>query len=138
MAKSNLNPELQQWVVARTRFRLSHAHVQMARQLGLNPTKLGKLANHRQEPWKAPLPQFIEHLYEKRFGKTRPDEVVTLEQMAERMARQKAARREARRARRAGREPQSGSAGDPTASVPDPPAVGDPAEDGRAGGQPGG
>ena len=44
----------------------------MARELGLNPGKLGKISNHRQEPWKAPLPQFIEHLYLKRFGRDGP------------------------------------------------------------------
>jgi hypothetical protein len=44
----------------------------MARDLGLNPKKLGKLDNHRQEPWKLPLPAFIEHLYRKRFGKGPP------------------------------------------------------------------
>ena len=44
----------------------------MARELGLNPRRLGKIANHRQEPWKAPLPQFIEDLYLKRFGRERP------------------------------------------------------------------
>jgi hypothetical protein len=49
----------------------SHAQVQMARELGLNPRKLGKIANHRQEPWNAPLPQFIEDLYLKRVGKER-------------------------------------------------------------------
>lgn len=68
-----LSPRWQRWVDARARHRLSHAHVQMARELGLNPTKLGKLDNHQQEPWKAPLPQFIEHLYAKRFGRERPD-----------------------------------------------------------------
>ena len=31
----------------------------MARELGLNPKKFGGLANHRQEPWKLPLPEFI-------------------------------------------------------------------------------
>ena len=46
----------------RKRHHLSHAHVQMARELGMNPKKLGKLDNDDQEPWKAPLPQFIEHL----------------------------------------------------------------------------
>ena len=40
----------------------------MARRLGLNPRKLGKIDNHRQEPWKLPLRQFIEQLYEERFG----------------------------------------------------------------------
>ena len=54
----------------------------MARELGLNPKKLGKLDNHRQEPWKLPLPAFIEHLYRKRFGKDRPNAVFSLEDRA--------------------------------------------------------
>jgi hypothetical protein len=64
--------QVQAWVEARKRYYLSHAQVQMARELGLNPRKLGKIANDRQESWKAPLPQFIEHLYLKRFGRERP------------------------------------------------------------------
>ncbi|MBX9703224.1 MAG: hypothetical protein K2X39_03635 [Silvanigrellaceae bacterium] len=28
----------------------------------------GSIANHKQQPWKAPLPDFIRSLYEKRFG----------------------------------------------------------------------
>jgi hypothetical protein len=66
-----LPPDVQAWVAARKRYHLSHAQVQMARELGLNPGRLGKIANHRQEPWKAPLPQFIEHLYPRRFGRER-------------------------------------------------------------------
>src|SRR4029453_1103035 len=77
-----LPPRLQAWANARKRHRLSHAHVQMARELGLNPTKLGKLDNHRQEPWKAPLPQLIENLYAKRFGRERRDVVKTSEEVA--------------------------------------------------------
>jgi hypothetical protein len=46
-------PRLRASVDAHKRHRLSHAHVQMARELGLNPAKLG---NHQQEPWRAPLP----------------------------------------------------------------------------------
>ena len=63
MARRSVPDGLQVWIEARGRHHLSHAHVQMARQLGLNPRKLGKLDNHRQEPWKLPLPRFIEHLY---------------------------------------------------------------------------
>ena len=48
----------------------------LARELGLNP---GKLSNHGQEPWKAPLPQFIEHLYLKRFGREQPRVVTPAE-----------------------------------------------------------
>ena len=54
---------------------------QMARELGLNPDKLGKIDNHRQEPWKAPLPEFIEEIFYKRFKKERPDVVKPLKQI---------------------------------------------------------
>lgn len=59
----------QVWVEAKHKFRLSDWHIKMAKELGLNPKKFGSLANHKQEPWKAPLPDFIEELYEKRFKK---------------------------------------------------------------------
>ncbi len=55
------------WAFARKKYRLSAAHIQMIKQLGINPKKLGKIANYQQEPWKAPLSYFIEQLYEKRF-----------------------------------------------------------------------
>jgi hypothetical protein len=96
MSDLKLPENLQDWVVARRRFRLSHAHVQMARELGMNPRKLGKLDNHHQEPWKAPLPQFIEHLYFKRFGRERPAVVVSIGERAQAQRDKKAARWEAR------------------------------------------
>ena len=68
---------------ARKKFHLSHEQVQMARELGLNPQKLGKLANHKQEPWKMPLPQFIEHLYRKQYGRDRPAVVMSIEEKVE-------------------------------------------------------
>jgi hypothetical protein len=55
--------KLQVWIDARQRHRLTHAQIQMARELGMNPARLGRLANHRRERWKVPLPQFIEELY---------------------------------------------------------------------------
>jgi hypothetical protein len=79
--KKPLPPKFQVWVDARQRFCLSHHHAQMARELGLNPKKLGSLANHDQESWKSPLPVFIEDLYFKRFGRERPDIVMTIEEM---------------------------------------------------------
>lgn len=85
--------EMSAWIEARRRHRLSHAHVQMARELGLNPRKLGKIDNHRQEPWKAPLPVFVEQLYAKRFGRTRPAVVVPIEDQAHRPQQQKAERK---------------------------------------------
>jgi len=68
------------WNEARKRHHLSPAQVNMARELGMNPGKLGKIDNHEQEPWKLPLPQFIEELYFKRFGKTAPDTVLSVEE----------------------------------------------------------
>jgi len=97
MGRNKLSHDLQQWIDARKRFHLSHAHVQMARELGMNPQKLGKLANHDQEPWKAPLPQFIEHLYFRRFGRERPDVVMSVEERARAKDAKRAARKEARR-----------------------------------------
>ncbi len=57
MSRDRIPERLQVWIDARPRHHLSHAHVQMARELGLNPTKLGKLDNHGEEPWKAPVPR---------------------------------------------------------------------------------
>jgi hypothetical protein len=81
--------KLKPWIEARERFHLSHAQVQMARELGMNPKKLGGLANHRQEPSKVPLPRFIELRYEKQFHRTRPLDVRSIEE-------KEAARRAAR------------------------------------------
>ena len=77
-------------------------HIQMARELGLNPKKFGKLANHRQEPWKRPLPEFIAHLYVKRFGKI-PNVVRTIEDVAA----AEMAKREARKMRKLAATPSS-------------------------------
>ena len=63
-------------MVAQKRHRLSDKQVQMARELGLNPDKLGKIDNHKQEAWKAPLPQFIESIYFKRFKRENPASAV--------------------------------------------------------------
>ena len=72
----------------------------MARELGLNPKKLGKIDNHRQEPWKAPLPQFIEHIYARRFGRERPEVVVSVEEQVRQAEEKKAERKAARVVRR--------------------------------------
>jgi hypothetical protein len=83
-------PKLQAWIQARNRHHLSHAQVQMARELGMNPTRLGSIDNHREEPWKAPLPAFIENLYFKRFDREQPEVVVSIEDRARHLQQQKA------------------------------------------------
>jgi len=98
MAKrtKKFNHKMQAWIEARKRHHLSHAQVHMARELGMNPAKLGKIDNHKQEPWKLPLPQFIEELYFKRFGKTSPEAVLSVEERCRREAAKKEERRIAR------------------------------------------
>ncbi len=98
--KKKPNQKMQAWIDARKRHHLSQAQVQMARELGMNPKKLGKLDNHDQEPWKMPLKQYIEHLYFKRFGKERPDMVLSIEEKVLRDEENKARRREAKLRRR--------------------------------------
>lgn len=101
MSRKKISQDLLNWIEARERFHLSHAQVQMARELGMNPKKLDKLNNHREEPWKAPLPQFIEHLYFKAFGKERPEVIMSIEERARAKEAKRAARKEARRRARA-------------------------------------
>jgi hypothetical protein len=98
MTKRTKKPpqKMQAWIEARKRHHLSHAQVQMARELGMNPAKLGKIDNHKQEPWKLPLPQFIEELYFKRFGKASPEAVLSIEERWRREAAKKEERRIAR------------------------------------------
>jgi len=93
------NQKVQVWIDARKRHHLTHAQIQMARELGMNPAKLGKLDNHDQEPWKLPLPQFIEQIYMKRFGKAAPDDLISIEERVRRDHEKKAARRAARQER---------------------------------------
>jgi len=95
MAKAGFIPQkIKPWIEARKKYQLSHAQIQMARELGLNPKKFGSMANHKQESWKLPLPAFIEELYFKNFGRESPVTVRSLEQMLKDKAARKAAGKE--------------------------------------------
>jgi hypothetical protein len=52
--KNQIPDKYQIWIDIRKRYHLSHVHIQMARELGMNPKKFGKIANEKQEPWKKP------------------------------------------------------------------------------------
>ena len=95
--KKRPNQKMQAWIDAGKRHRLSHAHLQMARELGMNPRKLGKSDNRDQEPWKVPLREYIEQLYLERFGEERPDIVLSIEEKILIDEAKKARRREAKR-----------------------------------------
>lgn len=81
------------WINARKQFRLSDAHIQMARELGLSPKRFAKYADRENQPWKLPLTEFIETQYRKQFGKDRPDEVKTMEEIAAAHVAKRAARK---------------------------------------------
>ena len=113
MVKKNqkrIPASLQPWIEARRRFHLSHEHVQMARELGMNPKKLGKLDNNDQEPWKLPLREFIGKLYFKRFGKKRPDAVRSIEEMVK----AKQAKKQSKKVAREGARSMVDQRDDPT------------------------
>ena len=112
--KAKIPEKYQAWINARKKYHLSHAHIQMARELGMNPKKFGKIANHKQEPWKAPLPVFIERIYFKHFGKRRPDEVKSIEQRAKLQEKKKAERRKRKQLKRKGVGEVSGESAVPS------------------------
>lgn len=91
---------IEEWMVAQKRHHLSDVQVQMARELGFKPDSLRKIDNHKQEPWKTPLPQHIENLYEKRFKREKPESVKSLKQQLL----DDAAKREAKKAKDARRK----------------------------------
>ena len=94
MAKKKKLPQsLQIWIDAGKKYHLSHTHIQMARELGMNPKRFGKLANHKQQPWKLPLPLFIEEIYFKHFRKERPDRVLSIKDLFKAQQKKKAERR---------------------------------------------
>ena len=68
----------------------------MARELGMNPRKLGSLTDGGLEPWKLPLPEFIVECYRKSFGRSEPEHVRSLEEVVqaeERRRKEKQARK---------------------------------------------
>lgn len=89
---------IEEWMVAQKRHHLSDVQVQMAHELGFKPDSLRKIDNHKQEPWKTPLPQHIENLYEKRFKREKPEIVKSLKQQLQDDATKRAAKKKAKNA----------------------------------------
>jgi len=81
MAKNmTISGKNQIWLDAQKKYQLTDTQTQMARELGLNPKKFRGYASQRQQKWKRPLGEYIEHLYFKRFGKTKPERVISIGQ----------------------------------------------------------
>jgi hypothetical protein len=82
-AKTKISPRSIEWIKTCKRYHLYDTHFQMERELGLNPYKFGRLANEKQVQWKKPIPEFIEEIYFKRFGKKQPNVVKSIKQLAQ-------------------------------------------------------
>ena len=93
--KQRIPHKFHPWIAARKKFGLSDAHIQMARELGLSPKRFANYADRENKPWKLPLPEFIEVQYQQKFGKDRPDEVTSIEEMAAAHLARRAAKKEA-------------------------------------------
>ncbi len=93
MGKNALSANLQALVIPRKRHRLSHLHVFIAREIGLNKNKSGRIAPNPQEQWKSSLTDFIEELYVKRFGLARPENVLKIGQVAANIQKKKLERK---------------------------------------------
>ncbi len=66
----------------------------------MNPKKIGKLVPAPGQQWKAPLPEFIAHCYEKSHGRRTPEKILSLEQVIENEEKRKEARRERKTSKR--------------------------------------
>ena len=72
ITKKTKNISKNPWAIAKTKYRLNARQIAMSKELGMNPKRLGKLVPNKSEQWKAPLGEFIEKCYRKRFGDREP------------------------------------------------------------------
>jgi len=70
MGKNKKKDEL--WKEAYKKCRLSTKHIQMAKELSLNPRSLIKNIPNPKQKWKIPVREWIEQMYAKRFNLTSP------------------------------------------------------------------
>jgi hypothetical protein len=83
VTKSTIPPDIQKWIDAKKKSRLSQMHICIAMELGIPPRKLGGMGANPHELWKSPLPEYLEELYEKRFGSSRKPKVRSFVEIAE-------------------------------------------------------
>lgn len=78
--ETRIPPKLQDWIAARERHNLSHAQVQMARELGFSARKLGRRMQSSAAASFQSIGEMIDASYLKRFKKTQPDEARSIEE----------------------------------------------------------
>ncbi|MFG0264963.1 MAG: hypothetical protein ACF8AM_07395 [Rhodopirellula sp. JB055] len=122
------------WIAIRKQYSLTHAEVQMARELGLEPRRFPSYANIKDQPWKKPLKEFIAALYLKQTGREQPETVMSMEDLAAQHVARRLAKKQAKQERLAAEkfgvdEPESPNSEPETttasASQPEPVAIAD-------------
>ncbi|MFT4538174.1 MAG: hypothetical protein ACI841_004900 [Planctomycetota bacterium] len=108
MDEIRIPDKLRQWISARERFGLSHADVQMGRELGFNPRKLGEKAK-KQEP-EVTVVELIQKSFVARFKKECPEQAMSIEDRASEIADKRMGKQMERHSQRAD-PPKSGRRG---------------------------
>jgi hypothetical protein len=62
----------EEWKKSKRVCRMSNEKIRMARELGMGPRNLTKNVPSSTQRWKAPVSEWIQDLYEKRFGRPAP------------------------------------------------------------------
>ena len=65
----NIKHYKQSWLTAQKKCKFSLETINMAKRLGLDPTKFTGLNHDQQTKWRVRLTIFIHNMYEKKFGK---------------------------------------------------------------------
>ncbi len=65
----NIKNYRQSWLTAQRKCKLSLETINMAKRLGLDPTKFTGLNHFQQTKWQELLTIFIRRMYQKKFGK---------------------------------------------------------------------
>ncbi|MCC9643097.1 hypothetical protein LOC71_12495 [Rhodopirellula sp. JC740] len=95
------------WINIRKQYKLTHAEVQMARELGLEPRRFPSYADIKDQPWKKPLKEFIAALYLKQTGRDQPETIYTMEELAAQHVARRLAKKQAKAERLASGEDPS-------------------------------
>ncbi len=68
MAKHKKRPAT--WSLAKYKCKVGDDTIRKAKELGMSPrTLIASNASRRDEPWKSPVAEWVDSLYEKRHGK---------------------------------------------------------------------
>jgi hypothetical protein len=72
MARTSKAAQERRWAEAQRRCRLSDEALRMAKDLGLNPSSLIKNIPSPEQPWKAPVEEWVRGMHQRCHGSAPP------------------------------------------------------------------